>query len=618
MKCPLCLDIYEEGGHLFCNDKSHDPICSVCVISYIVYKIDNSFLGFCPKMICPCEHQDKKVKILDFSEWSKSNIISFNIVHKYKSLASSTLSFLCGGCHSLKSLQLEISTQNCERGKKVLDDLFFAYDNRKVESTTQMLPNKSSTTTIDAFLLKVNAYCSGNIDVDEFFTDIIQTDLPTLSHMNDKESWELFKNVLYCVCDPERQATLHLRYLRWRPKIWTPCCNREHCFRCRTKDFHEGQTCEFNSTKLDNSVLDCPGCGVYLVKGDGCNTITCVCGRQFSWATEKENMDRCNNFIRYYPENTAECCVLVLVGQKISNTADARAWQSRHPQLVSKCLRRWFLQQYGNCPSQVCAILSEQSVSEGLREAIDMWTHENPAAVESCRAKNLQAIRSIFETFYPDVRRRAIDAALLLRKSPHSENDGAFRTDASDSTSSRLVASARMWVSENPAEYAKALESIEEHLTDQFLYLYKNQIPTAAALCQSHTPSVSQWNISISNPALLFSQQGSTVQRQGNVSSYPAAFADLPPGCDRSMMRVKVDHCPRGPNWLTVGLAKKGHMPIASSDGVGRTLGTWGIHDDRSTFTGTAKVSYNGQDIDTCRKFMLGDIITCVVNVAEV
>lgn len=59
-------------------------------------------------------------------------------------------------------------------------------------------------------------------------------------------------------------------------------------------------------------------------------------------------------------------------------------------------------------------------------------------------------------------------------------------------------------------------------------------------------------------------------------------------------------------------------MPVASSDGVGRTLGTWGIHDDRSTWTGSAKVSYNGQDIDTCRKFMLGDIITCVADVAEV
>ncbi|KAJ1414131.1 hypothetical protein B484DRAFT_308088, partial [Ochromonadaceae sp. CCMP2298] len=66
-------------------------------------------------------------------------------------------------------------------------------------------------------------------------------------------------------------------------------CNREHCFRCKVKDFHEGRSCTDITSGMDHSVVSCPTCGITLAKGDGCNTVTCVCGKQFSWTAEKEN-----------------------------------------------------------------------------------------------------------------------------------------------------------------------------------------------------------------------------------------------------------------------------------------------------------------------------------------
>jgi hypothetical protein len=45
------------------------------------------------------------------------------------------------------------------------------------------------------------------------------------------------------MADPERRAVLHLRYLHVRPEVWSKCCKRRHCFRCRIKDFHDGYTC---------------------------------------------------------------------------------------------------------------------------------------------------------------------------------------------------------------------------------------------------------------------------------------------------------------------------------------------------------------------------------------
>jgi len=88
--------------------------------------------------------------------------------------------------------------------------------------------------------------------------------------------------------DDEREATLHAAYLRRFPDIHTTCCKRRHCFRCHIKDFHDGITCEaFQAQRAQvENVVACPGCGLQLTKGDGCNSVNCVCGRNFDWASE--------------------------------------------------------------------------------------------------------------------------------------------------------------------------------------------------------------------------------------------------------------------------------------------------------------------------------------------
>jgi hypothetical protein len=559
-------------------------------------------MGYCPAINCPCEHKDKKMKILDYSEWSTSEFIPKEVNAKYQCFASSILAFLCGGCHSLKSLQIEPNQKDVERAKTQLLTLL---------SQNQ----KESAMKLELILVNIKNLLTGETSIEKMHNEI-QNNFPNLSNLSDRDCWDIFRNILMLIPDPERRANFHLRYMRWRPRIWTPCCNREHCFRCRTKDFHEGKTCDENVSFLDSTVIDCPSCGVYLVKGDGCNTITCVCSKQFSWSIEKENVERGANFARSNPIHTATTCVEVLVGDRVGSVADARAWQTRHSIEIRNAMIAWWLKKYGACPSQACTILTKKSsptVNEGVQEVIDIWSTLHAKEVEVCKENNLKALRSIFETFHSSSEEQGRDAVQVMKQL----SDNGSRP-ISDEALSPYIASAKLWISEHPIEYSRAISSLEQRLADQFLYLFGNHNPTISALCRINNPSTTSWNIDISNSSLSFSNNNTSVQRVGNVSSYPAAFADLPTSCDRSRMRVRVDLCPRGPNWLTVGLARRGLMPTASSDGFGRSSHTWGIHDDRSNTTVCAKVSACGQDVDTCRKFTQGDIITCIVDVSEV
>ncbi|CAM9957141.1 unnamed protein product, partial [Heterosigma akashiwo] len=68
------------------------------------------------------------------------------------------------------------------------------------------------------------------------------------------------KPILLSIRDARQRAVLHLRYLRSFPKCSTPCCKRVQCFRCRTGQWHEGQTCsQVLAAQFQNSeVLTCP------------------------------------------------------------------------------------------------------------------------------------------------------------------------------------------------------------------------------------------------------------------------------------------------------------------------------------------------------------------------
>ena len=233
LMCSICLDdltafSIDNKIHL-CPDKSHSPCCKDCMVSYIENAISSAYLGTCPQIFCPdISHTSvkesntvpvpetsldsmsvgkKRRKILIYDDWK--HLISSESANKYNQLANSLLAFLCGGCHSLKTLDVGYDNESSHT---------YLINHFGISSSSGI---ENSNTTFSDFQQQLKSYIEGTISLDEFYQKILSTYIPELGSINDKDAWDIFINILKMISDPERRANLHLRYLRDRPRIKT-------------------------------------------------------------------------------------------------------------------------------------------------------------------------------------------------------------------------------------------------------------------------------------------------------------------------------------------------------------------------------------------------------------
>eukprot|EP01038_Epipyxis_sp_PR26KG_P011614 gene11614-15552_t len=586
--CPICMEPPTDPVN-FCAVKNHESMCQLCAKSFLEYSISSAFYGTCPALFCPSCSNQKKRSILGFEEWKTA--MPMELVNKYVALANSLLAFLCGGCHALKSLDV-----GGDPGLSLvfLEEYFKNHLDRSREE----------------FEKDIALFVSGEIPMEKVYELITNVHFPQVMTLPDFEAWDQFIHVLRNVKDPERRANLHLRYLRDHPRIKTPCCNREHCFTCKIKDFHEGKSCLESTSALDHSVVPCPTCGISLAKGDGCNTVTCVCGKQFSWSAEKENYEKMQKFLSLYPTETSSQCALVLfdAAKESSEISLAKAWQNRYRVDVNRSLRSLFKTKYWPCPSQCCVTLAFDKLPEGIREASELWKVDHKEEVDRFKQQNNIAIKSIFISLYPIEGDRPVAAYKLLNSIRKADTFGNITIDP------KLVDSARQWVEANREIYQKGLELMEVRSAQQFLYIYGCRSPQSTRPAGSNSACAVEFCRKTSNTDLTFTNEYTTVERVGSVSCYPAAFASLP--SDRSMFKINIDAAPKSSNWLTFGLSRRG-MANSSSDGVGRTTNTWGISDDRSSSSSSSLFAASGNEVGQVRKLKVGDVLTCIVDTLE-
>lgn len=587
--CLICRGAPESPLNL-CSVQ-HEEYCSSCWTEYVSSTVQSAFMGTCPCIYCPSEvHQkQKKKKIVPYDAWS--GLVPNEISKRFGCLANSLLAFLCGGCHALKSLDVgfDVSGASASKMKAIL-------------TTETSQPSKFT-----VFQMLMKSFQHGDLGLDEAYEQILSTCLPAMSGLSDAEAWEIFIHVLKNIEDPERRANLHLRYLRDRPRMKTLCCNREHCFSCKTKDFHEGKSCMEHMATLDHSIVSCPSCGIALAKGDGCNTITCVCGKQFSWTAEKENTDRCRLFLAQYPNDTSSACANVLCeSADAAEMIRAKAWQARNRFVVSAKLRDWFKTHYPSCTTQCSLVLPIENQSEGVREAMELWRQANIKEVDNRRKENDNALRSIFISLCPSELERPMAAYRLI--------SGARMKSTAKLIDQKLIESASKWIESNKEVYSKGIEEMEERAARQFLFMYGTRPIHTIQPSQTAFPCALEWCRILSNNDLTYTNDNTTVERVGSVSCYPAAFAPLV--ADRCMFKVQIDAAPRTSNWLTFGIAKRG-MAASSSDGVGRTSNSWGLSDDRSSSASRAILASSGQEVATCRKLEVGDILCAIIDTLD-
>jgi hypothetical protein len=383
-----------------------------------------------------------------------------------------------------------------------------------------------------------------------------------------------------------------------------------------------------NSEKLDNSIVFCPSCNISLAKGDGCNSVVCVCGHQFSWSAEHEKLVRCLRFKEKYPEETSKKCAHVLCTierqERDNGFSDARAWYSRNQQEVNANLYNWFCQQYRPCPSQFCATMSKSDLPEGARTAMSLYSARHQTEVKHCMQQLEYSKEALFHTMYTDAKEKAGAALRLMRSNRFSVStaEGHIYPEANSPERKlldehlRMVNSAAIWVSKNKKLYADVQHKSTIKAVTQFLILYghrkANTIqPSKSFLC----PYARTWNRDTSNKELKYTNNDSTVERVGSASCYPATFASLP-GC-RCGIIVRIDHAPVSSNWLTFGICQTGKLASSSSDGVGRSNYSWGLTDDRSSSNSNCSIVSCGKDKGTCRKLIEGDILSCYIDCEE-
>ena len=155
------------------------------------------------------ESVGKKRKLLLFEEWKI--LVPNSIQVKYTSLAQSILAFLCGGCHSLKSLDVGYD-------RTAAFNYFVTYyqeHSGDSESSTSTIPppppSATNTTTSetpipppppadaarkqDLLTEDIRRFCGGEMTVDELFTKIFSFYVPQLVSIADQPAWDIFINV---------------------------------------------------------------------------------------------------------------------------------------------------------------------------------------------------------------------------------------------------------------------------------------------------------------------------------------------------------------------------------------------------------------------------------------
>lgn len=595
--CLICSDEIEAGHEVHCcSDKSHNPLCPDCHEGYINSIVSGAYLGSCPAVTCPNPGCLKTRKIWRYDEWKLR--VPPEMTAKYDKLGSSLMAFLCGGCHNLKSIDLGFDRSEATSAaiQKYCDD-----SDGRVKCAD--------------FTSALERFQHGDISVDAFY-EMLCEQLMLLSQ-KDYEAFELFSLALKSIADPERRANIHLRYLRDRPRFKTLCCKREHCYRCKVRDFHEGKTCMDVSATLDNNVVNCPQCGIALAKGDGCDSIVCVCGKNFSWNTEKTNQERSANFVKDYPENTSEKCVFVLCEGPTLNTPitaaklnEAKAWQKRHRMEVNHYLREWFLRKYQGPvnASQAFVTLNFNKEPEAVREAAQMFKEKHESMIAHRLKEKNVAVNSLFSTMFPHPRDQ-VGAALSLQGTLGSRfHNSDFHK--------RLIDSSKAFITNNKQEYARGLLEYEARSAKQFLLAFGNKSPFTSLVAPSGNdhPIAAEWDLAQSCDNLTYTENGTSCKRVGSVSCYPAAFANVP--ADRSAFFVRLDEAQQSCNWLSFGVAKKGAVRNQSSDGIGRSSNSWGIANDRNRLTNETRVVASGSNAGTFRPLQEGDVLEAFIDTA--
>lgn len=560
--------------------------------------------GMCPVLTCPLCVAASTSKSLRPALLPSSLIIDLcdpPVVKKYHQLIEAVLSLQCATCHQRKTQLVEYNRDEILTCLKSLHDYNVNIDEVALQKLFSDL-------------------CSGDISIDECYQDLLTTHVPcVLAESNHNEAWGAFKITLKLIKEPERRANLQLRYLRERPFIVTSCCQRRHCFRCKSKEWHEGRPCdEINAIEFCH-MQPCPQCGVMLTRGDGCDAVSCLCKHIFSWNRELHCFQQLSLFKEKFPHDTHTACAEVLCETQLGDKAQASAWRTRHFPETNFSLLKWARNKFGSCAAQWCATSGDAYREKSKQPAIFrdvqiLYTALHTAEVLECSRQNTIARSSILKSLFSSDEDRADAVSNLLY------NCQTEVTRLMYSYAPILYERAQEWAAKNiHADLIKnAISKQKTMQLAQFLALYSQKvIPIASPICTvSDTTNVGKWDRPMSNQTLIFSSIDTTVERNGNLSCYPGALALL--SSRHCIIHIRLISGELNGNAISFGLATRNFLNIGNK-GVGPTPLSWGLTDTRNPKTNTVSYIFDcGLKVQPWRKLKRGDLISIEVDLDKV
>ncbi|KDO16741.1 hypothetical protein SPRG_17768 [Saprolegnia parasitica CBS 223.65] len=246
--CAICLDDVATIRGV-CGDEAtcSGALCIACLRAYVASKLASAIAGVLTKLHCPlCV---RPVNMCLFRRRC-SDDTTRGLLYELNERVKTACYVRCPGCDENTCLLPEI------------DDTLY-------ETHIALSGTPANLVLAD----DVMAYVEHKLSVQELYARMLAANASV-------------DTILRKIGDSERAGLLFTHWMRhYVCSAMTSCCERDVCFLCQA-EYDSEHYCDVN--EYDTDMAQCPSCMVFLVKGDGCDAITCFCGEHFNWPAQVE------------------------------------------------------------------------------------------------------------------------------------------------------------------------------------------------------------------------------------------------------------------------------------------------------------------------------------------
>lgn len=305
MSCQICMDVLlvDEAVTQLCEKNCVAEICAECLVQHLTASVYSFYPGVLPKVRCPiC------LNLMNKNVWKKF-VKPEPVPVTVTTTGAAGTDENADNEGAMDGVEAEAQPQATEPTTTNNDDGSWRLDHSHVLDKYEILCRQScefqspcchnpeysmlppykeqsvrpvklpgaQAAQVATLRKRCRAFCYHREDTKQFYEFIFEA--------FSENGIGIFWTVLSMILDEERRATLLLYHLFLHPDTRTLCCDTVVCFKCKVSVHHDDQCSDFIE---DDCVLQCRGCHVTLVKVDGCDSVSCICGHAIHWPSEMD------------------------------------------------------------------------------------------------------------------------------------------------------------------------------------------------------------------------------------------------------------------------------------------------------------------------------------------